>query len=325
MNTRRQQPAGRARQKNEAQSHNLARAQNQDRSRQQARDMEVHSSLRSNSRLGLINVVNALAYAANAFVSYGVGTFGMFGLSSTSQVSATYQTLVTPASWTFHIWLFIFAFQLAWAVAQLLPDFRIMPLVRAVGWNYVLVCVCQIVWTITFCLSIIWGSMIAMVGILFFLFRIFSVQSDLHAMSYLYWALKFPFCLHYGWIIAAFVFNINVLLISLGVTDNTQYYVALASISALMLVGCATTDLVILLVLAWATVGIYFGLVDPNNTLATTFDYSFIMWLQRWAIICFIVIMVLFMARFFLFWCERKRGNADDDYKSMGQMSDTAV
>lgn len=236
------------------QSHNLARAQNHDRSQQHARDDEVASALRSDNRLGLINVVNALAYAANALVTFGVGTFGLFGLATTAQVSAIYQTIVTPASWTFLIWVFIFAFQMAWAIAQLLGDFRNMMLVTCIGWNYVAVCVCQIAWTLTFCLEIIWGSMIAMVGILLFLFRIFQTQSNLQAESYLYWALKFPMTLHYAWIIAATVLNINVLLVSLGVSDTNQYYVALASISALMLVGCATSDLVVLLVLAWATV-----------------------------------------------------------------------
>lgn len=236
------------------QSHNLARSQNQDRSKQATRDAEVYSSLRSNSRLGLVNVLNVLAFAGNAFATYGVGVFGMFGLKTTAQVSATYQTLVTPASWTFFIWAFIFAFQAAWAVAQLLQDFRVMPLVTAVGWNYVVVCVCQIAWTITFCIEIIWGAMIAMVGILLFLFRICSAQSSIEAESYLYWALKFPMTLHYGWIIAATVLNLNVLLVSLDIADTYQYYVALGSISSLMLVACAISDLVVLLVLAWATV-----------------------------------------------------------------------
>lgn len=69
-------------------------------------------------------------------------------------------------------------------------------------------------------------------------------------------------------------------------------------------------------------IGIYFELGSSNNTLSITFDYSFIMWLQRWAAICFIVIMGIFLVRFFLFARERKakrRANAADDYKSMGE------
>ena len=222
--------------------------------RKQPRDLDLYSSSRSNNKLGCVNVVNVLAYGANAFVTYGIGTFGMFGFQTNAQVSALYPTLVTPASWTFLIWVFIFAFQFAWAVAQMLSDFRIMPLVTAVGWNYVMVCICQIGWTIAFGIEQIWLSMIAIVGVLFFLFPIFSAQSDLQIVTYLYWALKFPFVLHYGWIIVATVLNLSVMLVSLGVSDDIQSYVALGSISALMLVGCATSDLIVLLVLAWGMV-----------------------------------------------------------------------
>lgn len=236
------------------QPHNLARAQNQDRTKQHNRDLEVAAALRPDNSLGLVNVANVVAYVANAFVSYGIGTFGLFGFSTNAEVSATFQSLVTPASWTFLIWIFIFAFQLAWAIAQLLSDFRKMPLVTTIGWNYVIVCVFQIAWTITFCMSIIWASMIGMIGILGFLFRIFSAQSNLPAEHYLYWALKFPMTLHYGWIIAATVVNVNVMLVSLGIEETMQFYIALGSLSTLMLVACATSDLIVLLVLAWATV-----------------------------------------------------------------------
>lgn len=231
---------------------------NQQRHNRPQRDLEAFSSVRStSSNLGAMNVVNCLAYCANAFAFYGVGMFGLFGLATTDQVSATFQTLATPALWTFLIWVFIFTFQFAWAIAQLLQDFRTMPLVQSVSWNYVAVCVCQIGWTISYCLATqesVCLSMVAMVGILFFLFRIFSAQSNVHARSYLYWVLKFPWCLYYGWIIAAAVFNLNVLLVAVGVADNVQFYVALASVSSLMLVSCATSDSAVLLVLAWATV-----------------------------------------------------------------------
>ena len=224
------------------------------RPQQKARMKGLYSAQRSSTGRGLIHVMNAVAYIANAFVSYGIGTFGLFGLTTNAQASATYQTLVTPSAWTFLIWVVIFMFQLAWAIVQLLSDFRNLPLVTAVGWNYVAVCVAQIVWTIAFGLEIIWLSFIAMLGILLFLFRIFSAQSSIDAFPDEFFVLKFPFSLHYGWIIVAAVLNLNVLLVSLDVSDTFQYFVALASVSALMLVACATSDLIVLLVLAWATV-----------------------------------------------------------------------
>jgi len=61
--------------------------------------------------------------------------------------------------------------------------------------------------------------------------------------------------------------------------------------------------------------------------LAVTFDYSFVMWLGRWAIICFVVLLVLFLVRAFLGLRERKQRqrNAADDYKSMGEISEITL
>jgi hypothetical protein len=293
-----------------------------------ARDREVLSSMHTSSRLSAMNVANLLAYFASAFAFYGVGTFGLFGLSTIEQVSATYQSLVTPAPWTLLIWVFLYTFQFAWAIAQVLQDFRSMPLVTALGWKYIAVCACQMAWVVLFCLSTqesVCLSMVAIIGVLFFLFHIFSAQANVHAKSYLYWVLKFPMSLYYGWSIAVAVISLNVSLVAVGFADNIQYYIALASISSLMLVGCATSDLIVLLVLAWAAIGIYAEVCNPNNALAVTFDYSFIMWLQRWAIACFVIIMLLFVVRLFLFLRERKTtksrrrdAGGGDDYNRMG-------
>jgi hypothetical protein len=211
-----------------------------------------------------MNVANLLAYFASAFAFYGVGTFGLFGLSTIEQVSATYQSLVTPAPWTLLIWVFLYTFQFAWAIAQVLQDFRSMPLVTALGWKYIAVCACQMAWAVLFCLSTqesVCLSMVAIIGVLFFLFHIFSAQANVHAKSYLYWVLKFPMSLYYGWSIAVAVISLNVSLVAVGFADNIQYYIALASISSLMLVGCATSDLIVLLVLAWAAVRLSFVIV----------------------------------------------------------------
>lgn len=237
---------------------------NQHNQRNVARDREVLSSMHTSSRLSAMNVANLLAYFASAFAFYGVGTFGLFGLSTIEQVSATYQSLVTPAPWTLLIWVFLYTFQFAWAIAQVLQDFRSMPLVTALGWKYIAVCVCQMAWVVLFCLSTqesVCLSMVAIIGVLFFLFHIFSAQANVHAKSYLYWVLKFPMSLYYGWSIAVAVISLNVSLVAVGFADNIQYYIALASISSLMLVGCATSDLIVLLVLAWAAVRLSFVIV----------------------------------------------------------------
>lgn len=125
----------------------------------------------------------------------------------------------------------------------------------AVGWNYVLVCVAQIAWTISFSMEIIWLSLVFMLAILFFLVRIVRAQGDSDLRRYL--LLKFPFSIHTGWIVAASFVNISVLLVSLQISAQIQFYMAMASLSLILFIaGVFRYDIPILLVLAWALVRI---------------------------------------------------------------------
>jgi hypothetical protein len=71
---------------------------------------------------------------------------------------------------------------------------------------------------------------------------------------------KFPFSLHCGWILAAVVLNINVVLVWQAVSANAQYYVALVSLVGIVIFACFAIsfpnrpDYVIAMVLAWASV-----------------------------------------------------------------------
>lgn len=56
------------------------------------------------------------------------------GARSVSDVSATYETVITPAGYAFAIWGVIFALCLAWAVYQALPGQLSREVHRRVGW-----------------------------------------------------------------------------------------------------------------------------------------------------------------------------------------------
>jgi hypothetical protein len=201
----------------------------------------------------MISIANVVAYIVNLVTTYGVGTLGWFGAATNAELSEKYQTLITPVGWAFSIWAIIFLAQLVWSIVQLLPAFRGDPLVAAVGWNYVLVCVAQIGWTISFSLEIIWLSLVCMLAILLFLVMIVRAQGDSDFRGYM--LLKFPFSIHTGWILAASFVNVSVLLVSLEVSAQIQYYVAMASLSIILVIsGVFIFDITILLVLAWASV-----------------------------------------------------------------------
>ena len=217
------------------------------------------------ARLSLLNYLNVIAYIANVAIVYGIGSLGLFGFNTNGELSAKYQTLVTPIGLTFLIWAIIFIFQLIFVVAQLLPVYRATPMVAtAIGYDYVGVCISQIAWTFAFTYEIIWLSLAFMAAILVFLLKIVTdqyKQSSLEKTSIRdYWLLKFPFSIHCGWILAAFMVNLSAVLVSQNVEASIQYYVALVTLAILVAISLfslgfpSRPDYVIPIVLAWASV-----------------------------------------------------------------------
>lgn len=82
--------------------------------------MAFSSSLRGSV---MISFANMIAFMANLVITYGVGTMGLFGAATNADLSAIYQTLITPVAWAFSIWAVIFVAQLVWCIVQLLPAF----------------------------------------------------------------------------------------------------------------------------------------------------------------------------------------------------------
>ena len=55
-------------------------------------------------KLTAVNYSNIVAYLLNVVVTYGIGVGGILDLPTNDELSAKYQTLVTPIGWTFSIW-----------------------------------------------------------------------------------------------------------------------------------------------------------------------------------------------------------------------------
>ena len=214
--------------------------------------------------------INLLAYAANTLITYGVGV-GWFGdFSDNATISRKYQSIVTPAGWAFSIWGVIFTAQLFWVLAQLQPKFKnSCPTVEAVGLNYVWVCVVQAGWTFSFAFELIPISFIFMVSILAFLWIIFKKLQPL-SEHYLW---KFPFYIHFGWIVAATSVNASVVLVWLKASAKVQFMAGLASLVILLLISLRVTalDYTIPGVLVWALLGIYSELNHADDNIKATF------------------------------------------------------
>jgi hypothetical protein len=213
------------------------------------------------SDLTLLKYLNVLAYLCNAGVTYTIG--------ANVEASVKYQTLVTPVGFAFSIWGVIFISQLIFVIVQLLPTYRLSPLVTdGIGYKYIWVCLAQAAWCPTFSIFEITSlALVFMIMILVFLTLIvrdqYKVQHDSTPPTVSctdYSLLQFPFAAHCGWIAAASLVSINVVLVAFQVSATVQYVAAILS----LLVVIATTVFcvayldsplyVIPSVLAWATV-----------------------------------------------------------------------
>jgi hypothetical protein len=153
------------------------------------------------------------------------------------------------------------------------------PFLVAVGFNYVYLCLEQAAWTIAFSTEVIWLSLVFMLMILFFLVKIVLALNNANSAykgslaSYVLWRL--PFTVHAGWIIAASFVNANVLLVSLNVAPNLQFVAALISLFSLFFIASVSTisfDLVVPLVIAWALLGVFYELENPEEIIVEDFN-----------------------------------------------------
>jgi benzodiazapine receptor len=233
------------------------------------------STLSNSNGNKTLSALNLIAYIANIGLVNGVPK--LFNLPDNAELSAKYQTIVTPAGFAFAIWGLIFLMQLIWSIVQfVLPAIRTNPLVvKGVGYNYIWVCAFQVAWTFSFALEQISLSLFCMLGILLFLIRIYSTQQKVleeyanveSSFTKNYWLLRFPFGLHLGWITAATLVNANVVLVAHNdvFTARPQFYAAMLSLAFTLVVTAGTLfqqaekekpDVVIPLVLTWALVSI---------------------------------------------------------------------
>ena len=210
------------------------------------------------SELTLLNYLNVLAYLCNAGVTYTIG--------ANVEASIKYQTLVTPVGFAFSIWGLIFISQLIFVIVQLLPTYRLSPLVtNGIGYKYIWVCLAQAAWCPTFSVfEITWLALVFIIIILVGLTLIVRDQYKLQKSNTVscmdYALLQFPFAAHCGWISAASLVSINVVLVAAKVGSTGQYVAAIVSLAFVALavgfcIGYLTSPLyVIPSVLAWATV-----------------------------------------------------------------------
>jgi len=237
----------------------------------------------ANEKLSTLNYLNVVFYAINVFATYGVGVLGLFNLPTNSELSAKYQTLVTPIGWAFSIWGPIFILEAVFAIMQLTPKYRSHPIVlNGVSYWYCIVVIAQAGWTFSFCFEIIWLSFLMMLSILASLcIIIYQTRNNVQVETTIgdFWLLKFPFELHAGWIIAASAVNLSVCLVAYRDDITLQISVAVLSVTALVVVSLAmlfslkAPVYTLPTVQAWALLGVSVQLASPLQETAEKFSF----------------------------------------------------
>jgi len=170
-----------------------------------------------------IRIFNVIAYAFNILINI-LSSLGKLGYGTNGQISAKYETNLTPSGYAFSIWGLIFLLQGIFAIYQAIPfDRKFSPYLHRVSFFLGLVWVFEGVWDITFSYEIIWLSLLFMylifacLAIAFIRLQrypqlVFVNQPQRSWREWMkqFWyflIVVFPTSLNFGWITAAATIN----------------------------------------------------------------------------------------------------------------------
>jgi len=188
------------------------------------------------------------------------------------------ENLWLPAGYVFSIWGLIYVGLIAYAIYQSLPRQRENPLLRRIGWPFVISCLANIIWLLLFHYNQFPLSMVAMLALLAALIAIYLLlrrsREDVPAGER--WAVRLPFSIYLGWITVATIANAAHVFVHAGWKGEPfgalawliiMYLVALV-LAALM--SLLRRDIAYLLVLVWAFIGIAVNYSNMKGVLISS-------------------------------------------------------
>ena len=180
------------------------------------------------------------------------------GGQTTGEISAKYPSLFTPAGFTFSIWGLIYLSLAVFVIWQALPAQRENTALANLSLPFKLNCLANSVWIFAWHYDQLLISLVLMLGILVTLIQIFRGLDAGTSMI-----VKFPFSLYTGWITVATIANISALQtggdlndVGLSAVQWTWLKLAVAGTIGAVVIS-NTKNIVYVLVIAWAALGIY--------------------------------------------------------------------
>ena len=161
----------------------------------------------------VLQILNAAALIATIVINYLSNT-GIFNGNTMATVSDRYHNYFTPAGYAFSIWGIIYLGLIVFVIYQARSLFKTSrndwPVLE-IGWWFIVSCVANSLWVITWLYDYIGSSVIIMMILLFSLIKIiFATRMELDDLplkkiAFVWW----PFCLYSGWITVALVADIS--------------------------------------------------------------------------------------------------------------------
>jgi len=209
------------------------------------------------SRVGADRIGNIAALVAVIVVNFMSNAVPLGG-QTTSEISANYPALFTPAGFTFGIWGLIYLSLGVFVVYQALPSQQDNHTVARISLWFKLSCFFNAAWIFAWHYEFLIVSLIFMLGILWSLIKIFRVV-DLESG----FVLRFPFSLYTGWVTVATIANLSAVQLAYGFDEAgltaiqwTWLKLALAGAVGAIVIS-RTSNAIYVAVIAWSAFGIF--------------------------------------------------------------------
>ena len=211
----------------------------------------------------LLATFNTLALLATLLVNGLANGLPINGLR-TGEISDRFDVYFVPAGYVFSIWGVIYLSLLSFVIYQWIPEQQGNPLLRRIGWLFVVSCLANIAWILLWHYEFFPLTLLAMLTMLVSLAAIYvRLGTGRESVSGSeFWFAQFPFSLYLGWISVATIANVTAVLDYLrwnqwGLSEEVWMGLLLAVVALLSFaIAWLRRDIIYLLVITWALAGI---------------------------------------------------------------------
>lgn len=172
----------------------------------------------------IISVLNLVTLLFTILINYLING-KQSDLPAISEISARYDTLITPAGYAFSIWGFIYLAMFVFCIYHLREAFKkesTADFIPKIGWWFIIANLANAAWVVAFTSNMIGLSVLIMIILFIALLKVVininmeKWDAPVPIIAYIWW----PFSLYFGWINMAVIANISAWFVSVGWDGN---------------------------------------------------------------------------------------------------------